>query len=231
MSETAHEEVHERERGALALGRLSAWAIVALSAAYVGTGAIWLVRSGSPTLTPGDPWLAVLETLLLVSTPFLALLAAAIHGVAPRAARPHTRAALAFMLVAVALTSSIHFLDLVVLRRLSPEARVALAPLAGVPWRWPSLPFALDLFAWDVWFGLALLFAAPAFAERSAATIRRTLRAAGGLCVAGTLGPATGDLRFQLLAIAGYAGVFPVACVLLGRWFDHRARDGARGTG
>ena len=41
------------------------------------------------------------------------------------------------------------------------------------------------------------------------------MMAGGVLCVAGTAGPALGDLRIQVLAIAGYAFVFPAACLLL----------------
>jgi hypothetical protein len=44
----------------------------------------------------------------------------------------------------------------------------------------------------------------------------------GTLCVAGLLGPALGDLRFQVLGILGYAGVFPVICLLLAVLFARR---------
>src|ERR1051325_8651331 len=65
------------------------------------------------------------------------------------------------MLLAVAITSTIHFAQLTVLRRLDPAARAALAPIAAIPWRWPSLAYGLGLFAWDACFGLALLFTPP----------------------------------------------------------------------
>ena len=45
---------------------------------------------------------------------------------------------------------------------------------------------------------------------------------AGALCLTGTLGPASGEMRLQGIAIVGYAGVLPVACALLARQF---ARD------
>ena len=181
---------------ALRMGRISAWTVVALAVAYVATGAVWAATRGNASLTPSDPFLAILETLLLLSTPFLLLVSVAVHGSAPASARTSSRA--------------------------------ALAPIAAIPWRWPSLAYGLDLFAWDACFGLALLFTAPVFPGAGLeAAIRRTLRLAGGLCVAGTLGPALGDLRFQYLGIVGYAGVFPVACALLARWFGragHRDR-------
>jgi hypothetical protein len=45
----------------------------------------------------------------------------------------------------------------------------------------------------------------------------------GLLCLAGVSGPASGDLRFQYPAIAGYAFVFPFVCLLLAIMF---ARSG-----
>ncbi len=48
---------------------------------------------------------------------------------------------------------------------------------------------------------------------------RRTMRLSGALCLAGSLGPVLGDMRIQYAGIAGYAGVFPIACLLLARVF------------
>jgi len=41
------------------------------------------------------------------------------------------------------------------------------------------------------------------------------MRLGGALCLTGLLGPAVGDLRLQMAGIAGYAGAFPVTCLLL----------------
>jgi len=71
--------------------------------------------------------------------------------------------------------------------------------------------------------GLSLLFAAPVFkGGRLQTAIRVSLILSGTLCIAGLLGPALGDLRFQRFGITGYAFVFPVVCLLLARLFARR---------
>ena len=75
---------------------------------------------------------------------------------------------------------------------------------------------AADLAAWDFFFGFALLFAATIFrGDKLQSAVRVGLFAGGILCLAGVAGPASGNLRFQYPAIAGYAFVFPAICLLL----------------
>ena len=81
---------------------------------------------------------------------------------------------------------------------------------------WPSTAYALELLAWDLFLGLSLLFAAPVFKGGNLeAAVRTGLFVGGSLCLAGILGPATGDMRLQFVAIVGYAGVLPTVCLLL----------------
>ncbi len=182
------------------------------------------MAAGSPALAPGDPHLAILGRLLVLSTPFMITLVVSVHGRAAPEARPFSLAAIVFMALGASLTCEVHFVQLVVLRRLPPEALAAIAPFATIPWRWPSIAFGLDLLAWDVFVGLSLLSAAQVVRGDGLATAtRRTMTLAGALCLIGTLGPATGDLRLQLVAIVGYAGLFPASCVLLARWFARPA--------
>jgi hypothetical protein len=86
---------------------------------------------------------------------------------------------------------------------------------AVLAWR-PSTAYALELLAWDLFLGLSLLFAAPVFKGGNLEDAVRTgLYVGGTLCLAGILGPATGDMRLQFIAIVGYAGVLPTVSLLL----------------
>ena len=106
-----------------------------------------------------------------------------------------------------------------------------MAPIVSQPWRWPQVGFALDLLAWDVFFGLAMLCGAQALAGDPRATAAHgAMRASGALCLLGTLGPASDDLRLQYAGILGYAFVFPIACLLLARWLGRAPDAAAAGT-
>jgi hypothetical protein len=81
---------------------------------------------------------------------------------------------------------------------------------------WPSVPYALDILAWDVFFALSVLCAAPVFrASRLTASIRGLLVTSGALALAGLSGVILGDMRLRNIGIVGYSGVFPVVALLL----------------
>ena len=85
---------------------------------------------------------------------------------------------------------------------------------------WPSVAYALDILAWDVFFALAMLFAAPAFAgSRLARAIRLLMIVSGVLALAGLSGMVTGDMWLRNIGIVGYDGVFLIVAVLLALLF------------
>jgi len=190
--------------------RFAALLQVVLAIAYIATGTLWTLAAprGSNAFKPADPYLAILELLILVSAAGYVVLTAAALALAPDDRRHHGASAIAFAAAFAALTCGAHFAQLTVLPR-SP------APISA----WPSVPATLDLLAWDLFFGLSLLFLALALPPELRRT-RRTFGLGGALCVAGLSGPLSGDLRFHLIATAGYAFVFPVACAVL--WFATR---------
>ena len=79
---------------------------------------------------------------------------------------------------------------------------------------------SLDLLAWDFFLGLSLVFAAGVFSGKATLRPRTGLAAAGLLCLAGTLGPASGNLRVQYLGIAGYAFLFLLPVLFCQGSFD-----------
>jgi hypothetical protein len=211
------------------IGMWSAFAVFGIDVVYVVTGAVGLLfaRPGPEHFGLVDPALAILEALIVLVVPFMVLTMAAVHGGAPPGTKTCTRAALGFMVLLGGITASIHFVLLTVVRRMEPSSAARLSPLLS--FRWPSVALALDLFAWDACLGLSMLLAAPAFRGDG---LRRAVRIAmvlgGALCLTGTLGPALGDLRLQLIATLGYGFVFPAACLLLGLLF--RRPDPATGA-
>ena len=185
------------------LGFWSASALCVIGVAYVVTLIIGFVSAGfaRPIV---DPVLAVMEILTLLSAPILVVLMAAVHAYAPPEYKIHGVVAVAFMVLLAGLTSSVHFVELTAVRQ-SSTARLI----------WPSTAYALELLGWDLFLGLSLLFAAPAFKGGKLEDAVRTGFYVGGTLCAGILGPASGDMRLQFIAIVGYAGVLPTVSLLL----------------
>lgn len=197
------------------LGAWSAATIVVVGVAYAVTLAVGFARHGWDEPI-ADPVLAVMEVLTLLSAAPVVTLVAAIHARAAAERRVLAVAALAFATCFVAATFGVHFVGLTAERQ-----------TGGGGIAWPSRAYAVELLAWDVFLGLALLLAAPTFTgagrERAA---RLGLAACGALCLAGAVGPLVGDMRLQRVGVFGYAVVLPVVALVLARLFaaDARAR-------
>lgn len=207
----------------MAAARLGLWssvAIVLVGLAYAAVLAVGVARFG-PRAPITDPILAVMEVLTLLSAAPVVTVMAALHARAPEDRKAVALAALAFATLFAGATSAVHFVELTAARQ-----------LGGGGLAWPSRAYALELLAWDVFLGLALLLAAASLRatarERGA---RLALRACGVLCLAGTIGPVVGDMRVQRIGIVGYALVLPIGAALLARLFasDLSSARAARG--
>jgi hypothetical protein len=203
--------------GHMAGTRLGCWssvALVGIGVAYVLALAAGFARHGwDEPIT--DPVLAVMEVLTLLSAPAVVVLMVAVHAQATPERKVYGLIAVSFATLFAGTTSAVHFVELTAARQ-----------LRGGGFVWPSRTYAAELLAWDVFLGLALVFAAPVFRggglERA---VRRSLLVCGALCLAGTIGPVLGNMRLQLVGVLGYAGLLPVVSILLARLFAQRARS------
>ena len=202
-------------------GVLSAAGTALLIVGYVATLVAGLLSLQSPQQPIGDPLFSVLEVLILLMTPLMVAVMVAVHAWAPAEARVFSLTAVVFMSLLAGLTCSVHFVILTVARQ------AAFAGLAWTPlflsFEWPSVAYALDILAWDVFFAVSVLFAAPVFrGGRLATSIRMLLVISGVLALGGLSGVVAGDMRLRMIGVVGYAGVFPVAVLLMAVLF-HRA--------
>jgi hypothetical protein len=216
-------------RHARMLGIWSARSIFLIEVAYVAVFVAGFASIRNTSAPLPDPYLAIAEILILVIAPIMVCLMLAIHQCAPKQAKPFTQVALGWMLAAAAFTTVVHFVLLTVARHIDPATFPGYARIFG--WQWPSTFYAIDIVAWDVFFGLALLFAVPAFAHRGDATlVRRGLILSGSLCLIGLVGPFANMLGLRTIGIVGYTVVFGLTCLPLSRTFNAgtgRANSGA----
>jgi hypothetical protein len=198
--------------------------VVVLSAVYAVTLAAGLLSLQSPLQPIGDPFFPILEILIVLSTPLMVVVMVAVHAWASAEVKTYSLAALIFMCLVAALTCSIHFVILTAGRQLGS---------AGSSWwpvlfsfEWPSIPYALDILAWDLFFALSMLFAAPVFSgNRLRSSIRILMILSGVLALAGISGAVVGDMQLRMIGVAGYAGVFPVVALLLAILFSRTSHS------
>ena len=211
------------------LGAWSARTILLIEVVYVAVFVAGFASIGNTSDPLPDPYLAIGEILILVMAPIMVCLILAIHQCAPKQAKPFTQVALGWMLTAAAFTTVVHFVQLTVARHIDPASFPGYARIFG--WQWPSTFYAIDIVAWDVFFGLALLFAVPAFAQRGDATlVRRGFILSGSLCLVGLVGPFANVIALRTIGIVGYTVVFGLTCLPLSRTFNagtKRANSGA----
>jgi hypothetical protein len=196
------------------LGISAAAATVILGVAYAVTLAAGFLSLQSPQQPIGDPLFSILEILIIVTMPVMIALMVALHAWASLETKAFSLMALVFTGLLAGLTCSLHFVILTVSRQ---------AAFVGLSWlplflsfKWPSIAYALDILAWDVFFPLSVVSTAPVFSgSRLARSIRALMIVSGVLALGGLSGAIVGDMRLRNIGIAGYAGVFPVAALLM----------------
>jgi hypothetical protein len=207
--------------GARRLGIASAGATVVLSVLYAIPLTFGLVSLPSPDAPIGDPWFAMMEVLIILSMPVMVALMVAVHAWAAPQTKVYGLLAVVFMGLSTVVTCSVHFVTLTVIHR-AEFAGQSWVPLA-LSFRWISVTYALDILAWDVFFPLAVLCAAPVFrGSRLARSVRVLLIISGVLSLGGLSGVFLDDSNLRSIGIVGYAVVFPVAALLLAILF-HRS--------
>jgi hypothetical protein len=203
------------------IGMWSARTLFALGVCYAVTMVVGFAAMGNLSKPLEDPYLAIMEVLILVTAPILVLLAVVIHTCAPKGTETYSLTAVGWMLLMGGFTMTVHLVLLTVVRRIEPNTIPGFQYL--FTWQWPSVLYGVDVVAWDIFFGLALLFAAPVFHASGHVAVRNGMLIAGAMSVLGIIGPAVDHFAFREIGIIGYAIVWPIVCLPLSKAFGHGA--------
>jgi len=201
------------------LGRRACYVFFALSFAYVPAMAAGFLANGDTSDPIRDPYLAIMELVILPLAVTLVVVLAAVHSYTRPAGKTLSLAALALGTLAAGITSCVHL----VLLTIGREATASTLPGYDLllSWTWPSVIYALDIAAWDLFLGSALVMAGLAFSGPGlSAMVRRGLLLSGALCLAGLLGAALGNMDVRNIGIVGYALVLPVVLLVMARLFS-----------
>lgn len=191
-------------------------AVSVLCAVYVIVLAIGLVTLPAPDRPIQDPWFTSMELLILLIAPAMVFFAVAVHATVEDARRAFALAGVSFLCMCAGLTSVVHFSVLTLSRH---------ASFASEGWarsvfafEWPSVVYALDILAWDVFFpfGAGCLALSLAGTPRSRA-VQLLLAWSALLSFAGLAGIPLADMQVRNIGIVGYAVVFPVATAIFAR--------------
>ncbi len=198
------------------VGSAAALALFFVSVAYVIVTTAGFISLKSPQDPIRDPYFFLMEMLIVITAPLYVVVMAAVHASATREVKVYSLTALIFMIVCVGITSSVHFVLLVVGRQ------VAFTSISWMPlflsFQWPSVAYVLDILAWDWFYGLSMLFAALVFkGDRLETAVRIALAASGVLSIAGLIFLPLGNIQLRLIGIFGYAGLSPVVFLLLAK--------------
>ncbi len=211
------------------IGRAAAWAVFFLGVVYAVTTALGFLSLRSPEDPIGDPYFSIMELLAVIMAPLMVVVMVAVHAYAPPETKAYSLTALIFMILLAGITSCVHFVILTVGRQIE-AAGFTWAPLF-FSFKWPSVVYALDILAWDWFFALSLLFAAPVFkAARLEKMLRILMIVSGILSLAGLIGVPLADMQVRNIGIIGYAVIAPFVFLLLGIVFgrthaQHVAED------
>lgn len=205
-------------RSSRMMGVVSAITVLIVGALYAIVLAIGFATLPSPDAPIGNPYFTLLEVLILLLAPAMVALMATVHAWAPLESKSLSLTALSFTVMLATVTCSVHFSILT----LSGQPGFGGGSFAGaqLAFQWPSVVYSLDILAWDVFFALAMLFAAVVFRDGG---IHRAIRigmiVSGVLALAGLTGVALGNMAIRNIGIAGYLGAFLIVDALLLKLF------------
>jgi hypothetical protein len=212
------------------IGRVAALALFFFTVAYAIITTAGLISLKSPQEPIRDPFFFLMEVLIVVMAPLMVVVMVAVHISAERSVKAYSLTALAFMTVCAGLTSGVHFVVLTVGRQIAFTS-ISWMPLV-LSFQWPSLVYALDILAWDWFYGLSMLFAAPVFKGGKLETaVRICMLVSGGLSLAGLIFLPFGNIQLRTIGILGYAGLSPVLFFLLAKVFGRAAASHSEGSG
>jgi hypothetical protein len=206
------------------LGMVGAWTAFVVNEAYAVTSGLAYLSVKSSSAPISDPYLSIMTALIVLMAPFLVITMVAVHAYAASEHKSYSLAALVFMIILAGITSIINFSLFSVARQPTPESSMWVAYF--IPSKWPPLAQALDFFAWDWFFALSMLLAAPVFrGSRLENAIRVTMVLAAVLCILGLVWLPVSPAQANTIGIIGWGVVGPIVCLLLANLFTRIQPD------
>lgn len=183
---------------------------------YAVTTTIGFLTLQSPHDSIGNPYFTIMEILSMLISLLMAFSLIAVHLYAEPDDKFFSLTALILMCLTTGITSCVHFLIISV--SYTAEAAQLQNFSFFFSFKWPSVVYALDILAWDLFFGLSMLFAAPVFKKnRFEKNLKTLLIICGILSIIGLIGVTLQNMQIRNIGIIGYAVIGPVAFFFIGK--------------
>lgn len=212
------------------IGQVAAWTGFVVLQGYSIVSGIGFLSLESPQDPIGDPFLPIMALLMILMASLMVVTMVVVHAYAAPEHKVYSMTALAFVILLAGITSSVNFAILIV----SSQADFAGAPWLPLflPYKWPAVAYAMDIFAWDWFYALSMLCAAAIFrGGRLEQMVRIAMLISGGLSLLGLIVLPFAVLPAIYISIVGWgvagAFVFLFLAITFGRT---RPVSSVRGT-
>ena len=198
----------------LRVGAVAGVAVAVLAVAYAAVLVMGLLMLPSPDQPIQNPWFTAMEVLILAIALAMVAFTVGLHACATAERKSLALLSSLFMSMCAVITCSVHFAVLT----LSHQPAFAASDWAALAFsfKWPSVAYALDVLAWDVFFALAALFGALVVQASGVARLARALLlASAALAFIGLAGVPLTNMNIRNIGIIGYVFCYPIAAVLL----------------
>jgi hypothetical protein len=203
------------------MGFVAGYLIAILSAVYAAVLTVGLLTLPTPEHPIQNPWFTIMELLILMLAPGMVVFSTALHAWVTPARKPFALLGIVFMGMCAVVTCSVHFAVLTLSRQ--PAFVVTDWTLLVFSFTWPSVVYALDILAWDVFFpfsAFSIALALQGIAQAKA--IQMLFIVSAVLAFAGLAGIPLENMNIRNIGIIGYVVLFPCGTALLA----HRIKRG-----
>lgn len=194
------------------IGQVSCYLVFVSGLVYAGITTAGLLLLESPDAPIADPYFSIMEMLSILIALLMGVSLVAIHYSTQSDRKFYSLLSVLFMFVTICITSIVHFLILSLSN--TPEALSMPGHSFLFSFKWPSLVYMLDILAWDLFFGLSMIFLSGVFERRS--TVHYLLLLAGIISLVGLIGIPLQNMQIRNIGIIGYAILGPVAFLKMG---------------
>ena len=200
-------------------GKITCWATFILGIFYIIITILGFISLNSPNEPIGDPYFSLMEILTLIMAPLMAMNMIAVHYHASSKYKLNSLFGIFSMFVMAGITSCVHFVVLTMNHQIDTTTMRELTLFFS--FKWPSIVYVLDILAWDWFFALSFLFAAPIFDNgKLEKTIRALMIISGTLSLIGLIGVPLENMQVRNIGIIGYAVIAPFVFLLIGINFN-----------